>query len=103
MASTAGRKRRPLPASLEHDLQRIGFVYRQTASDGLTFYVWQHKLYRSLELHVARANVPGSQYLVYGISGETGSTTEEELIRRLEITIEFRSHPNTFIEKASKP
>lgn len=103
MASTAGRKRRPLPASLEHDLAERGFVYREAASIGRSYFIWQHKRFHSIELHVAKANVPGSDLLIWQFGGENGCTTEEELIRRLEMIIQFRTAPNVFIEKASKP
>lgn len=103
MASTAGRKRRPLPPSLEHDLTERGFVYREAASIGRQYFIWQHKRFPTMELHVARSNIPGSEALVWEFGGDKVSFgTEEELIRRLEVTIEFRTHPNMFIEKASK-
>jgi hypothetical protein len=103
MASTAGRKRLPLPASLEHDLTALGFVYRESASIGRSYFIWQHKRFHSIELHVAKANIPGSNMLIWSFAGSNGCTTEEELIRRLEITIEFRTAPNIFLTKVSKP
>lgn len=103
MASTAGRKRLPLPASLEHDLTTLGFVYREGASIGRSYFIWQHKRFHSIELHVAKANIPGSQQLIWTCSGTNACTSEEELIRRLEITIEFRTAPNIFLTKVSKP
>lgn len=104
MASTAGRKRLPLPASLEHDLTALGFVYREGASIGRSYFIWQHKRFHSIELNVARLSLPGSQYLVWGFpGGETATGPEEELIRRLETLVEFRTAPNIFLTKVSKP
>jgi hypothetical protein len=103
MAKTGGRSRRPLPPAVEVDLKRIGFVYREQLSDGLSDFIWQHKHYPSIELLVARANLPGSQDLVWTLSGHGAQpryTSEDEMIRQLEAVVEFKRDPNVFIRKA---
>jgi hypothetical protein len=98
MAKTRGRTRRPLPPSLVDDLTRLGFVYRESASEGLQFHIWQHKRWPSMELQVARANLAGSQEMVWAMPGSPAiRTEEEELVRRLEKTIDFRTNPNQFL------
>ncbi len=99
MARTGGRKRLPLPPSVEVDLRRIGFVYREQASEGLSYYIWQHKRWPSMELHVARLNLPGSQHLIWDLNGSIESTPEEEMVRRLERAVDFRTNPNVFLER----
>jgi hypothetical protein len=98
MAKTAGRSRRPLGPALEQDLTNLGFVYRESASEGLSYFIWQHKRWPSMRLELARANTPGSQDVVCDLSSSGPvMTTEEQLIRRLERTISFRTNPNQFL------
>lgn len=103
MAKTGGRTRLPLPASVEVDLKRIGFVYREEASRDLPYYVWQHKRFHGMEVQVARLGLPGSQRVVWKLGASPAeNTTEEEMIRQLELAVDFRTNPNVFLERTEK-
>jgi hypothetical protein len=96
MASTHGRKRLPLPLSLQDGLRERG--YREMSNVGESSpWFWRHPKWPALFVSATASNIPGDAYVIarWHDSGRVQRIQVDVLLGRLEAQLREQAGFNT--------